>query len=85
MCVPRCGNWLCCDDADRANADPVDEPAVYAGVSAEQHFVRQLLGPAAMLMMPRDLFGEMLADRRQQADGKPLWTIDVRPRAPERM
>jgi len=36
-------------------------------------------------MMPRDLFGEMLADRRQQADGRPLWMIDVRPRAPERM
>jgi hypothetical protein len=63
---PRCGNWLCCDDADRADADPVDGPAVYTGVFAEQHFVRQLLGPAAMLMMPRDLFGEMLADRRSR-------------------
>ncbi len=34
---PRCGNWVCCGDADRTDADPVDEPAVYAGVSAEQH------------------------------------------------
>jgi hypothetical protein len=45
----------------------VDEPAVYAGVSAEQRFGQQLPGQAAMLMMPRDLFGEMLAGRRQQA------------------
>jgi len=63
----------------------VNEPTVYAGVSAEQHFGRQLLGPAAMLMMPRDQFGEMMASQRSQADGKPLWTTDIWPRASERM
>jgi hypothetical protein len=63
----------------------VDEPAVYAGVSAEQRFGQQLPGQAAMLMMPRDLFGGMLARPAPVGDGKPLWTIDVRPRAPGRM
>jgi hypothetical protein len=69
----------------QAHADPVNEPTVYAGVSAEQHFGRHLPCPAAMLMMPRDQFGEMMASQRSQADGNPLWTTDFRPRSSERM
>ena len=82
---PACGDWLCLDDADWTEADPVDEPAVYAGVAAEQRRLQQLLEPARLAMMPRELIDEQIAYWRRRADGQPLWTIDVRPQPPSRM
>lgn len=81
---PRCGDWLCHVDVDWADVDPVGEPAVYAGVAAEQALVEQLLGTSSALVM-HDLIGEALAGRRRQAEGMPLWTTDIRPPAPARM
>lgn len=76
---PVCGDWLCPDDADWAHADPVDEPAVFAGAVTEKRYVDNLLG-TGIVYFPADLFREALAGRRRQAKGAPLWTIDVRPR-----
>jgi hypothetical protein len=86
---PRCGNWMCTDDGDWAEADPVDEPAVYAGVAAEGRYVDRVLSGDAYSHMPlelrADMLTDMLASRRGQAGGRPLWTADIRPRAPVRM
>jgi hypothetical protein len=71
--------------ADLADVDPVDEPAVYADLAAEQRYVHQVLGGDNAVAIPWELFGDVLVGRRRQADGKPLWTIDIRQRMPTRM
>jgi len=85
---PReCGDWRCPDPAHWAQANPVDEPAVFAGAVTEKRYVDRLqsvtgLPPGWGTWSPPgvpDLLDEALAGRRGQADGKPLWTIDVRP------
>lgn len=79
---PSCGDWWCGDEDHVAEADPVDEPAVFAGVVAERRYVDRIAGDDRWLaMMSRDLFADAVASRRRQAGGKPLWTIDVRPKS----
>jgi hypothetical protein len=78
---PSCGDWWCGDEGHVAEADPVDEPAVFAGAVAERRYVDRIAGDDRWLaMMSRDLFADAIASRRRQAGAKPLWTIDVRPK-----
>lgn len=76
---PQCGDWLCRDDADWTEADPVDDPAAFAGAATEKRYVDRLRedDPRWFLGAP-DYFRDMMTCRRRRADGNPLWTIDIR-------
>jgi hypothetical protein len=77
---PSCGNWFCVELSHWAKADPVDEPAVFAGAVAEHRFLNRLGAyDWWWVLVHRDLYEQVIASRRRQAGGKPLWTIDVRP------
>jgi len=75
-----CGDWRCGDREDWAEADPVDEPAVFAGAVTEKRFTESCAAALGFGWIPPDLLAEQLAYRRRQADGAPLWTIDIRPK-----
>jgi hypothetical protein len=76
-----CGDWLCPDDAHWADADPVDEPAVFAGAAVEKRYADELRSRHRewLWLVQPDMFRDAMTSRRRQAEGKPLWTIDVRP------
>lgn len=79
----ECADWLCHNPSHWADADPVDEPAVFAGVVTEKLYVEGLMeAPGGFRIYGiDDIVREQLAHRRsRQAHGKPLWTIDVRPK-----
>jgi hypothetical protein len=81
---PQCGDWLCGDEADWTEADPADEPAIFAGAVAEKRYLDKMLGGEGLpdrWAYPPEIWREALQHRRRCADGKPLWTIDVRPAA----
>ena len=82
---PACGNWLCVDDADWAEANPVSEPAVFAGGAAERRRLDVLFDHTRLAVIPRELIDEQIAYWRRRADGQPLWTIDIRPQSPGRI
>jgi hypothetical protein len=73
---PMCGDWACYDEFDWDEADPATQPDVYAGVAAEKRFLKGFEHPGGWYM---GLWDEALARRREQASGRPLWTIDLRP------
>lgn len=86
----ECGDWLCHDPDHYALADPVDDAAVFAGVMAEKRYIGPRLENGGGYWMPDgygcyvrympDEFRDGITHRRRQADGKPLWTIDIRPK-----
>lgn len=76
---PVCGDWSCDDDEyDWESADPVLEPAVYAGVAEEMRIIDRVTDSGRILT---DAWTEALFRRRDhQAAGRPLWSIDIRPK-----
>lgn len=78
---PRgCGDWLCRADDHWALADPVKEPAVFAGATAEKRYVDRLWNDDGLspCYAGDEQWRQVLSYRRGQADGNPLWTIDIR-------